>query len=80
MGGARRVSEILAIAEGRAGYLAQSESKGKDSSRKTSKGFRDESSDTFRMMGFGYYKEDDKASTMKRRDYLDATDLVVHKE
>ena len=79
-GGARRVAEILALSEGRAGYLAKSEPKRKDSSRKVTESVGDESSETFRMMGFGYYKEDDKASTMKRRDYLDATDLVVHKE
>ena len=32
------------------------------------------------MRGFGDYTPDDKASTMKRRDYLDATDLVVREE
>lgn len=31
----------------------------------------------FRMSAFGQYEDDDSASTMKARDYKDATDLVV---
>lgn len=31
----------------------------------------------FRMVAFGEYADDDSASTMKARDYKDATDLVV---
>lgn len=31
----------------------------------------------FRMVAFGEYAEDDTASTMKQRDYKDATDLVA---
>jgi DNA (cytosine-5)-methyltransferase 1 len=29
------------------------------------------------MLGFGHYADDDCASALKRRDYKDATDLVV---
>lgn len=31
----------------------------------------------YRMLGFGHYADDDRASTLKQRDYKDATDLVV---
>ena len=30
----------------------------------------------FRMLGFGHYAEDTKASALKQRDYKDATDLI----
>lgn len=30
------------------------------------------------MLGFGYYVEDTKASTIKERDHKDATDLVAY--
>ena len=33
---------------------------------------------TFRMKGFGDYVDDDRASTVKERDYKDSTDLVVY--
>jgi DNA (cytosine-5)-methyltransferase 1 len=33
----------------------------------------------FRMTAFGQYADDDTASTLKQRDYKDATDLVAHK-
>jgi len=32
----------------------------------------------FRMTAFGQYSDDDTASTLKQRDYKDATDLVAH--
>jgi DNA (cytosine-5)-methyltransferase 1 len=32
----------------------------------------------FRMTAFGQYADDDTASTLKQRDYKDATDLVAH--
>lgn len=32
----------------------------------------------YRMTAFGQYADDETASTMKQRDYKDATDLVVH--
>lgn len=31
----------------------------------------------FRLQAFGDYKESDRASTLKQRDYKDVTDLVV---
>jgi len=33
----------------------------------------------FRMTAFGEYADDDTASTLKQRDYKDATDLIAHK-
>jgi hypothetical protein len=67
----RSPEEILAIAEGRAGYLAQSKSKGKDTA--TAIG-----ASVARMRGFGDYEVDSKSSALKARDYKDATDLVIH--
>ena len=63
--------EILAIAEGRAGYLAQSKPKGKDTTTATG-------TSVARMRGFGDYEVDSTLSTLKARDYKDATDLVIH--
>ena len=40
MGGAERAGKILAIAEGRRGYLEKSKQEGKETSRKTSSGAR----------------------------------------
>ena len=102
-GGARRAAEVLAISEGRAGYLATSNSKGKNSSESLTDGARagnfklydfptepvsptlnrSRAHDTLtfaRMRGFGDYIEDENASTLKQRDYKDATDVVVHQE
>ena len=73
-------AQILALAESRSRYLEASESKRKDSAAKVADSFGAKGSVTFRMRGFGDYTPDDKASTMKRRDYLDATDLVVREE
>jgi DNA (cytosine-5)-methyltransferase 1 len=67
----RSPEEILAIAEGRAGYLAQSKSKGKDTATATG-------ASVARMRGFGDYEVDSKSSALKARDYKDATDLVIH--
>jgi len=33
--------------------------------------------ETFRMLGFGHYEEDNSASALKARDHKDATDLVA---
>jgi hypothetical protein len=73
-------AQILALSESRSRYLEASESKRKDSAAKVADSIGEQSSATFRMRGFGDYTPDDKASTMKRRDYLDATDLVVRQE
>ena len=102
----RSPEEILAIAEGRAGYLAKSNEKRKDTAGATARSIDDSSRagnfelydfpeksvaptlnarrarDTmqYRMQSFGQYEEDDTASSLKARDYKDATDLVVRKE
>jgi hypothetical protein len=62
--------EILAIAEGRAGYLAKGKSKGKDTATATG-------TSVARMRGFGDYIEDSVTSTILARAYKDAADLVV---
>ena len=102
----RSPEEILAIAEGRAGYLAKSNEKRKDTAGATARSTDDSSRagnfelydfpegsvaptlnarrarDTmqYRMQSFGQYEEDDTASSLKARDYKDATDLVVRKD
>jgi len=73
-------AQILSLSESRSRYLEASESKRKDTAAKVADSIGEQSSATFRMRGFGDYTPDDKASTMKRRDYLDATDLVVRQE
>ena len=75
--GAERSAEVLAISEGRARYLETSQSKGKAVAREVAEG----SGTTLnRMRGFGDYEEDVKSSTLKARDYKDATDLVLHEK
>ena len=66
----RTPEEILAIAEGRAGYLEKSGEKRKATPRTSEKSIA-------RMRGFGDYELDETASTVKARDYKDATDLVI---
>jgi DNA (cytosine-5)-methyltransferase 1 len=39
--------------------------------------FNTQSKETFRMLGHGHYLNDNTASTIKARDYKDATDLVA---
>jgi DNA (cytosine-5)-methyltransferase 1 len=97
--------EILAISEGRAGYLAKSNPPRKDTAGATARGSRISSGEIvgalqfsdykfpqqqqahenkivmqYRMQSFGQYEEDDTASSLKARDYKDATDLVVRKD
>jgi len=43
-------------------------------------GCEQRSSDYYNFQGFGAYASGDTASTMKARDYKDATDLVVHQD
>jgi DNA-cytosine methyltransferase len=101
----RSPEEILAIAEGRAGYLAKSNEKRKGSAGATARGSRISRGEIvgalqfsdykfpqqqqahenkivmqYRMQSFGQYEEDDTASSLKARDYKDATDLVVRKD
>ena len=67
----RSPEEILSIPESRARYIAESQSKGKDTT--TTIG-----ASVARMRGFGDYEVDSKSSALKARDYKDATDLVIH--
>ena len=66
--------EILAIGEGRSRYLEESESKRENSARKSASGSRGAIN---RLKSFGDYEEDSVTSTLKQRDYKDATDLVL---
>lgn len=96
--------QILAIAEGRAGYLEKVESKRKAVAGKVATSIGVESKSVVgtlcardfkgvgnqyvaenklvlnRMESFGEYSESEKTSTLKARDYKDATDLVLHEE
>jgi DNA (cytosine-5)-methyltransferase 1 len=67
----RSPEEILSIPESRARYIAESQSKVKDTT--TTIG-----ASVARMRGFGDYEVDSKSSALKARDYKDATDLVIH--
>ena len=69
----RTPEEILAIAEGRAGYLEKSGEKRKATATATRGGVA-------RMRGFGDYEINETASTVKARDYKDATDLVFEQQ
>lgn len=71
----RTPAEILAICEGRAGYLNSSQPQGEATTRETTEGSGRVSIN--RMRGFGDYEEDVVTSTLKQRDYKDATDLIV---
>lgn len=66
--------QILAIAEGRAGYLEKVKSKGKAVAGEAGE------STLARQRGFGDYELDNATSTLKARDYKDATDLVFRQE
>lgn len=62
--------KVLFEQESLRGDLAEGRKKGKDSSRAT------EESPVARMRGFGDYTVDGTASTLKARDWKDATDIV----
>lgn len=79
-GGAGRAAEILAISQSRARYFAESKQKRKETSRQTATRVGDASESTFRMKAFGDYEEDSNVSTLKARDFKDATDLIVHQK
>ena len=72
----RSPEEILAIRESRAGYFEASNSKREDLARKVASGSGN-AGKLNRMRAFGDYAEDEIASTLKQRDYKDATDLIV---
>lgn len=71
----RTPGEILAIGEGRSGYLKASQPQGEEATRETTESSGGVSIN--RMRGFGDYQEDVVTSTLKQRDYKDATDLIV---
>ena len=70
-------AQILNLTESRSRYLAQSKSKGKDTARKVAEGI---GGNINRMRGFGDYVDDGTASTVKARDFKDATDLIFHEK
>ena len=72
----RTPEEILAIRESRAGYLEASKPKREDIARKVAGGIGN-TSKLNRMRAFGDYAEDKTTSTLKQRDYKDATYLIV---
>lgn len=45
--------------------------------RETAAGTPRSSIETFRMLGFGHYEQDENASAIKARDHKDATDLIA---
>jgi DNA (cytosine-5)-methyltransferase 1 len=69
-----RAGEILFVDQGVSGHLAESRE-----AREGTAGGAGDGVDVagFRMTSFGEYRDDDSASTVKARDYKDATDLVV---
>ena len=72
----RTPEEILSIRESRAGYFEASKSKREDLARKVADSAGN-SGKLNRMRAFGDYEQDEIASTLKQRDYKDATDLIV---
>ena len=73
----RTPAEILNLTESRSRYLEASQSKRKDSATKVADGV---GSNINRMRGFGDYVDDGTASTVKARDFKDATNLILHEE
>ena len=72
----RTPEEILSIRESRAGYFEASKQKRESAASKVADGSGN-SGKLNRMRAFGDYEQDEIASTLKQRDYKDATDLVV---
>lgn len=68
-------AEILFESEGVRRDIAPSRSAGQETTGSTGSGIKNPSG--YRMTAFGQYADDETASTMKQRDYKDATDLVV---
>jgi len=76
---------LLAVTEGLPGDPATCQQAGKDAAKRAAKraggkgvaGPGGVGAEAFRMAAFGDYSDDGTASTVKARDYKDATDLVV---
>ena len=71
LGDWRRAASVLFDTESLSGNPPPSREKEQDTAIKVERG-------TARMRGFGDYTCDDSASTIKSRDYKDATDLVIN--
>lgn len=71
----RCTGEIFPLAQSGGGDSAESVKEGEEVAGDVEDGVGVGRS--FRMLGFGHYADDDSASTLKARDYKDATDLVV---
>ena len=81
--GAERLGEVLALAEGGGGDSPTSDPTWPLTSPGTrggaSRNSGDDAVSAFRMRGFGDYASGETASTVKRRDYKDNTDLIVER-
>ena len=75
--GTEPFKQILSERESSTGDYSQGKSSGQDSADSTSGSAGEHSEPVARMLGFGHYAMDDKASALKARDYKDATDLVL---
>ena len=71
----RCADEIFPLAASGAGYPEQVGAQGEAVAGEVEGGSGVVGS--YRMLGFGHYTDDDSASTLKARDYKDATDLVA---
>lgn len=67
---------LLPVGEGRRRNTSTRNKKRKETPLPIGNSFKTSSS-TFRMRAFGDYKDDDKASSIKARDYKDVTDIIV---
>ena len=68
-------AKVLLESDGVRRDIAPSRETGQDVTKSTGSSVKNPSG--YRMTAFGQYADDETASTMKRRDYKDATDLVV---
>jgi DNA (cytosine-5)-methyltransferase 1 len=69
-----RAEQVLFEPEGSGRNLEAGQSQGQDV---TGDAAPSVDSDSYRMLSFGEYEQDDTASALKARDYKDATDLIV---
>ena len=69
--------EILFEREGVSGHSEESREEGEEIAASVGDGIETTSGIGFAMQAIGEYSDTDKASTLKQRDYKDATDLVV---
>ena len=75
--GGGRPEQILNLRESRSRYFETSKSQREAVARKVAESA---GANINRMRGFGDYVDDGTASTMKARDFKDATDLILHQE